>query len=129
MSQGSEERNTLLFFNGFILVDPDPHGFQIMVCYLLGTKCFSFLNNLTARMKYIGVMPSHLNDTKKLKRLSVSERAFSLRLLMELKSDSIERQVISELEKMLFIGYKGEIESLDGEELDCLISKHLPLSK
>ncbi|XP_061196567.1 meiotic recombination protein SPO11-like [Saccostrea echinata] len=115
----------------FILVDADPYGIEIMSIYKFGSRSLSFEAPMLTvpDMEWLGVLPSDIQ------RLQLKENS-----LIELKpsdkskiSNILARPYVSEsqflykeLNVLLELGKKAEIESLDSISLSFLANVYLP---
>ncbi|KAJ3045360.1 endodeoxyribonuclease [Rhizophlyctis rosea] len=106
----------------FALVDCDPHGLEIFLCYKIGSKAMAFdsHNLATPRIQLLGLRPSdwipYGVDFEKLAVLSARDRKKALRML-EWCNVAAFPDVRRDLQKMLFYGRKAEIQNVDGAVL------------
>lgn len=115
----------------FILVDADPYGIEIMSVYKYGSRSLSFEAPMLTvpDMEWMGVLPSDIqrlrlrNDS--LIELKSSDRSKILDILARpyvLKSQLLYK----ELNVLLELGKKAEIESLDSISTSFLANVYLP---
>ncbi|XP_067033456.1 meiotic recombination protein SPO11-like [Acropora muricata] len=114
------------------LVDADPHGVEILSVYKFGSKALSFdSHNLTVPIiKWLGVLPS---DIERLaipgdKRIPLTERdRTKARELLERPYIKVQKPWAQEIEAMLSMGYKAEIQALSSISLEFLSDTYLPV--
>ncbi|KAK2574378.1 Meiotic recombination protein SPO11 [Acropora cervicornis] len=114
------------------LVDADPHGVEILSVYKFGSKALSFdSHNLTVPIiKWLGVLPS---DIERLaipgdKRIPLTERdRTKAHELLERPYIKLQKPWAQEIEAMLSMGYKAEIQALSSISLEFLSDTYLPV--
>jgi len=113
-------------------VDADPHGIEILSVYKFGSKALSFdAHSLTVPVvKWLGVLPSDINRLSiprdKLIQLTDRDKCKARELLGRpyIKSQDAWQQ---EIEIMLSLGYKAEIQALSSISFDFLTDTYLPV--
>ncbi|KAJ3009578.1 endodeoxyribonuclease, partial [Thoreauomyces humboldtii] len=116
----SPEHHTPLY----ALVDADPHGIEIYLCYQAGSKAMAFDGHNLAcpSLKWIGVRPSHWTasryqvDFEKLLPLTDGDKR-KVRGLLRRTSVLGLVEIRRELGRLLRYGRKSEIEVIDGSLL------------
>ena len=112
------------FLDGRIIVDCDPHGFSIMLCYQHGSKANAFQGQQMCPLRSLTWAALHASDLNLLnfKDLILLTKADYSKLLKMVKGSS--SQVVKyllfirkELQVMMHSGYKAEMQSLSVEEL------------
>eukprot|EP00105_Crassostrea_gigas_P007279 XP_011421470.1 PREDICTED: meiotic recombination protein SPO11 [Crassostrea gigas] len=115
----------------YILVDADPYGIEIMTVYKYGSRSLSFEAPMLTvpGLEWLGVLPSDIQRLR-LKEDSLIDLKLSDRNKI---SDILARPYISksqllykELNVLLDLGKKAEIESLDSISTSFLTNVYLP---
>ncbi|KAJ3300450.1 endodeoxyribonuclease [Borealophlyctis nickersoniae] len=110
------------------LVDCDPHGLDIFLCYKIGSRAMAFdaLNLATPRIRLLGLCPKDWTsagvDLDKLPPLTDRDRKKAISMLSR-KSVQDCVDLRRDLQKMLFYGRKAEIQAVDTE---LLVEGYLP---
>ncbi|XP_020605537.1 meiotic recombination protein SPO11-like [Orbicella faveolata] len=114
------------------LVDADPHGIEILSVYKFGSKALSFdAHSLTVPViKWLGVLPSDINRLSiprdKLIPLTDGDKC-KARQLLERPYIKSQDAWLQEIDSMLSLGYKAEIQALSSISFDFLTVTYLPV--
>lgn len=115
----------------FALVDADPHGMEIMCVYKFGSKSLSFeSHNLTVpATKWIGVLPSDIERLHIPKEVLIPLKKTDLSKAKELSTRPYFKSQAgwqNELQQMLSMGFKAEIQCLSAVSPMFLTDVYLP---
>ena len=111
-----------MFIDSRIIVDCDPHGIQIMLCYQHGSKSNAYQGALmcpTRSLTWSGLHPSnlHLLNPKDLIELTFADYAKILKMIRIKSVVSYIDVIRKELKIMMHCGYKAEMQSLTPMQL------------
>lgn len=109
----------------YILCDADPHGLQIMLTYRFGstTMCCSGSYLTVPTCYWIGIKPSEITKLGLATRTLSNKDAHLLRRI--LLRPYVDETIRLEIQYMLVIGRKAEIESLESISKGFLLNNYL----
>ncbi|KAH6692445.1 Spo11/DNA topoisomerase VI subunit A, partial [Plectosphaerella plurivora] len=126
----------------YALVDFDPDGLQIMQCYKTGSQSLGHERNTTVPdMEWLGIKSAHLMEGRHtpaspsgtqasaVMPLTMRDRNCANKLLDTFRAseDPENDENCRELQVMLFLGIKGEIQGVDNAgDLTDWLDTHLP---